>query len=125
MGDSATDLSDLLGNAPVQAAPAFAPITTGGGDPFIAPITQASKGPAPSTMNFSMIRYSIHNLLMYIGFFLAAAAFAMSTPRSLLLQYIPNTYTSGGVVSYTGAAVVGAASVVLGYVISTLLKVIF
>lgn len=125
MGDGATDLSDLLGNAPVQAAPAFAPITTGGGDPFIAPITHASKGPMPSTMNFSMIRYSIHNLLTYIGFFLAAAAFAMSTPRSLLLQYIPNTYTSGGVVSYTGAAVVGAASVVLGYVISTLLKVIF
>jgi hypothetical protein len=62
--------------------------------------------------------------MTYVGFFLAAAVFAMSTPRSLLLQYIPNTYTSGGVVSYTGAAVVGAASVVLAYVISTLLKVI-
>ena len=125
MGDSATDLSELLGNGPVQSAPAFSPITTGGGDPFIAPIAQAPKGPAAHTMNFSMIRYSIHNLLTYIGFFLAAAALAMSTPRSLLLQYIPNTYTAGGVVSYTGAAVVGAASVVLGYVISTLLKVIF
>lgn len=126
MADGATDLSDLLGNAPVQQAPTFNPITTGGGDPFISPVAQAPSrgGNGPSMPNFSAIRYSIKNFMTYVGFFIAASILALSTPRSLLLQYIPNTYTSGGVLSYSGAAVVGAASVVLAYLITTLLNIV-
>jgi hypothetical protein len=126
MADGATDLSDLLGSAPVQQAPAFNPITTGGGDPFIAPVAQVSTrgGSGPSMPNFSAIRYSVKNFMTYVGFFLATAILSLSTPRSLLLQYIPNTYTSGGVLSYSGAAVVGAASVVLAYVITTLFNIV-
>jgi hypothetical protein len=124
MGDDATNLSDLLGNGPVQ--PSFAPITTGGGDPFISPVAPpTSRATTSNSMpDFGAMRYSFKNLMTYLGFFLAAAVLAMSTPRALLLQYIPNTYTSGGVVSYTGAAVVGGASVILGYVITTLINVL-
>jgi hypothetical protein len=123
--DGATDLSDLLGNSPVQPQQDFAPIMTGGGDPFIAPVAKPTTHQVgPNTMNFSMIRYSLRNLMTYLGFFLAAAVFAMSTPRSILLQYIPNTYTAGGVVSYTGAAVVGGASVILAYVLTTLFNLV-
>ena len=31
----------------------------------------------------------------------------------MLLQYVPNAYTGSGVVSWTGAAVLGVAAVVL------------
>ena len=124
--DDGTDLSAILGNAPVQQAPSFNPIVTGGGDPFISPSVQHK--PAAVLTNygntFSMLRYSIRNLMTYVGFFLAAALISLSTPRSLILQYIPNPYTSGGVVSYTGAGVLGLAAVIIAYVISTLLAVL-
>jgi hypothetical protein len=62
--------------------------------------------------------------MTYVAFFLAAGIVSLSTPRSLILQYIPNTYTSGGVVSYTGAAVLGGAAVIIAYVLSTLLQIL-
>jgi len=120
-----TDLSELLGSGPVQS-PAFAPMVTGGGDPFIAPLNTTPQKSAPDySRQFSVIRGSVRGVLGYVAFFLAAAILALSTPRTLLLQYVPNSYTSGGVVSYTGAAVVGAASVVLAYVLSTVFNTLF
>lgn len=114
--EDSTDLSSLLGNGPVQA-PAFNPITTGG-DPFIAP--SAPSAPKDYSRQFSVVRQSIRNLFSYVGYFLAAAIISLSTPRTLILQYVPNAYTSGGVVSLTGAGVLGAAAVVLAYVLNTL-----
>jgi hypothetical protein len=124
--DGATDLSELLGGQPVQS-PAFAPMVTGGGDPFIAPMnTSPHKTPPPDySHQFSILRGSVHGLLGYVAFFLAAALLSLSTPRTLVLQYIPNSYTSGGVVSYTGAAVLGGAAVVVAFVIKTLFNSIF
>jgi hypothetical protein len=43
-------------------------------------------------------------------------------PRNLLLQYVPNAFTSGGVVSYIGAGVLGLAAVVLANVINGFLS---
>jgi hypothetical protein len=130
MADGATDLSALLGNSgPVQnpslpQSTTFAPMVTGGGDPFISPINTSAQKPATQVYShdatFSSIRYAVKSLMMYFGFFLAAVIISLSTPRSLLLQYIPNTYTSGGVVSYTGAAVLGGAAVAIAYVVGTL-----
>jgi hypothetical protein len=130
MQDSgATDLSALLGSGPVQnptlpQSTTFAPMVTGGGDPFISPINTSPQKPVVQSYNydstFNSIRYAVKNLMMYFGFFLAAIIISLSTPRSLLLQYIPNTYTSGGVVSYTGAAVLGGAAVAIAYVVGTL-----
>ncbi len=68
------------------------------------------------------IRYMFSQTTLYISFFLAAAILSLSAPRNLLLQYVPNAYTSGGVVSWTGAAVVGAASVVLANILNTFLS---
>ena len=66
----ATDLSDLLGNAPSQQ-PAFAPMVTGGGDPFISPINTMSTKPAPDySGQVSILRYSIKGLLSYFSYFL-------------------------------------------------------
>lgn len=68
------------------------------------------------------MRFIASNLTTYIAFFLAAAIISLSAPRNLLLQYVPNAYTSGGVVSWTGAAVLGAAAVVISNFLSTFLS---
>jgi hypothetical protein len=128
MADGATDLSDLLGSGPVQnptlpQSTTFAPIVTGGGDPFINPVsTSQPQKPAYASQHqtFSTIRYAVKNLMLYFGFFLGAVLISMSTPRSLILQYIPNTYTSGGVPSYMGAAILGGVAVAVGYIVGTL-----
>lgn len=132
MADGATDLSDLLGAGPVQnpqlpQSTTFSPIVTGGADPFIMP--QGPHTPAATLKSqahtFSTIRYAAKNLMTYFGFFLAAMIVSMSTPRSLILQYIPNTYTSGGVPSYTGAAILGGVAVAIAYVVGTLFSALF
>jgi hypothetical protein len=129
MQDSgATDLSALLGSGPVQnpslpQSTTFAPMVTGGGDPFIAPINTSSQPVKPSynhDVTFNSVRYAVKGLMLYFGVFLAAAIISLSTPRSLILQYIPNTYTTGGTVSYTGAAVLGGVAVAIAYIIGTL-----
>ena len=127
MADGATSLADLLGGAPVQSpvlpqSTTFAPMVTGGGDPFIAP------QPAMKLVNhdatFSSIKFTIKKTLTYAAFFFAAMIISLPVPRSLFLQYIPNTYTSGGVVSYYGAAILGAIAVAISYVLSTFLSVL-
>lgn len=130
MADGATDLSDLLGSGPVQnpqlpQSTTFAPIVTGGVDPFIAPQVQSNKPVTTLTSQshaFSTLRYGVKNLMTYVGFFAAALLISMSTPRSLILQYIPNTYTSGGVPSYTGSAILAGVAVAVAYVVGTLLS---
>ena len=127
MADGATDLSDLLGSGPVQNLPqstTFSPIVTGGGDPFISPVQSNVHRPASTLVNnnymFSTIKHAFKNLVLYFGFFVAAMIVSLSTPRSLILQYIPNTYTSGGVPSYMGAAILAAVAVAIAYVVGTL-----
>jgi hypothetical protein len=127
MADGATDLSELLGSGPVQnpslpQSTTFAPIVTGGGDPFINPINtmSAPKQAYSQPHSFSMIRYAVKNLMLYFGFFLGAVLISLSTPRSLILQYIPNTYTAGGVPSYLGAGILGGVAVIVGYIVGTL-----
>jgi hypothetical protein len=134
MADGATDLSDLLGGGPVQnpqlpQSTTFAPIVTGGVDPFISPQNTIPHKPAMTLTNhnqtFSTVRYAVKNLMVYFGFFAAAMIISLSTPRSLILQYIPNTYTSGGVPSYMGAAVLAGVAVAIAYVVGTLFGSLF
>lgn len=68
------------------------------------------------------MRFIVGNLSLYIAFFAAAVVISLSTPRNLLLQYVPNAYTSGGVVSWTGAAVLGAAAVVIAHLLNGFLS---
>jgi hypothetical protein len=131
METGSTNLADLLGGGPIQnptlpQSTTFAPMVTGGGDPFIAP--QPSNNPPMTLKNndatFSMIRRSIKNAMGYVAFFLAAMIISLPVPRALFLQYIPNTYTSGGVVSYYGAAILGLIGVAITYVLGTLLSIL-
>jgi hypothetical protein len=69
---------------------------------------------------FNRVRYAIKNVMVYFGFFAAAMIISLSTPRSLILQYIPNTYTTGGVPSYMGAGILAAVAVAIAYVVGTL-----
>jgi hypothetical protein len=125
--EGATNLDDLLGGGgQVQNATNFAPMVTGGGDPFISPLPPPSSQnkPASTLVNqthmFHTARMAVKNAMVYFGFFLAAILISLSTPRSLILQYIPNTYTSGGVPSYMGAAILAAVAVVVAYIFGAL-----
>ena len=80
------------------------------------PIMSPSFKPSLPAMGF-MFR----NLKIYFCFFVAAAIISMSTPRNMLLQYLPAMYTSGGVVSWQGAGVLGAAAVVIAHLLSVFL----
>jgi len=130
MADGATDLSDLLGAGPVQnpslpQSTTFSPIVTGGVDPFISPMNTSPQKPvhtASQSHTFSVIRHSVKNVMVYVGFFAAAMIISMTTPRSLILQYIPNTYTSGGVPSYMGAGILAGVAVVIAYLLAVLVN---
>jgi hypothetical protein len=64
-------------------------------------------------------------LLSYFSYFLAAVTISLSMPRTLILQYIPNSYTSGGVVSYTGAAVLGGSALLITFVLNAVFNALF
>jgi len=68
-----------------------------------------------------MMRLMWANLTLYISFFLATVILSMSAPRDLLLRYIPNAYTSGGVVSWQGAGALGLAAVVVSHLLNVFL----
>jgi hypothetical protein len=125
--DGATDLSELLGGSPVQnpslpQSTTFSPIVTGGVDPFIA-LSSGSSNPNVKSVqqqqSFAYVKYAIRGMMTYLAFFLAAMIISLPVPRNLFLQYIPNMYTSGGVVSYMGAAVLGMIALSISYVLST------
>ena len=84
---------------------------------------QPTNSPIPTSYSpqLPMLKHAFRGLAQYIAFFVAACLISMSAPRSLLLQHIPHTYTSGGVPSWTGVGVLGAAAVAISYVVSTLL----
>ena len=68
------------------------------------------------------VRFMFANTTLYLAIFLAGAIVSLSFARNLLLQYIPSAYTSGGVVSWTGAAILGGATVVLTNLLNTFLQ---
>jgi hypothetical protein len=129
--EGATDLNELLGSgSPVQnpALPqstTFAPMVTGGGDPFIAPMNTKPASVVQSNAHmFNTAKQAVKNAATYFGFFVAAALISLATPRSLILQYIPNTYTSGGVPSYMGVGILAAVAVLVAYVVSSLFNLL-
>ena len=90
------------------------------------PPATATKVPDYS-QQFSILRGSVRNLLTYVGFFLAALTFSLSKPRELLLPYIPipSIYGEGGILTWTGAAVIGGLTTVLAYILNTVLYTLF
>ena len=112
MDSDATPLDALLPSPQgPQSQPPMVPM------PSISPPGHAAMAPTfkPS---LPAVRYMLGNASLYVSFFLAAAIISLSLPRNLLLQYVPNAFTSGGVVSFVGAGVLGLAAVVLANLIN-------
>lgn len=110
--DDSTSLDALLPSPQgPQSAPPMMPMPSviGGGHSMMAPSFKPS---------LPAMRFMVGSSTLYIAFFLATVILSLSTPRNLLLQYVPNAYTGQGVVSWTGAAVLGGAAVVLSNVLS-------
>ena len=118
--EGATDLSELLGGQPVQS-PAFQPMVTGGGDPFSTPLNTSPPKQADYSQQFSIIRGSFRNMLGYLSFFVGAFIMTLNRPRDFVLPYIPNSRGEGGMITYTGAAAISAVSVVLSFIVNTLI----
>jgi hypothetical protein len=68
------------------------------------------------------MRWMASSARLYISFFLAAVIISLSTPRNMLLQYVPNAYTGSGVVSFTGAGVLGIGALVITHLINGFLS---
>lgn len=114
--DDATSLDALLNATP--QGPQSQP-------PVIAMPSIPAPGYAPMAPSFKptlpAVRWMASSASLYISFFLAVVIVSLSTPRNLLLQYVPNAYTGGGVVSLTGAGVLGVAGVVIAHIINNFL----
>jgi hypothetical protein len=92
------------------------------------PVYPESTSPQPSATivpsfkpSLPAMTFMFRNLQLYVAFFVATFVLSLATPRNLLLQYIPSAYTSNGVVSYQGAAVIGGASVVLAHFVNVVI----
>ena len=110
--DDSTSLDALLPSpqGPQSASPLM---------PMPSVMSSGHSGMAPSFKpTLPGMRWMASSASLYISFFLAAVLISLSTPRSLLLQYVPNAYTGAGVVSWTGAGVLGVAAVVLSNIIN-------
>ena len=113
--DDSTSLDALLpspqgpqSSPPIIPMPSSQQTTQGGMVPSFKPTLPA-------------MGFMFRNMKLYICFFVAAAIISMSTPRNMLLQYLPSMYTSGGVVSWQGAGVLGGAAVVIAHLLSVFL----
>ena len=115
--EDSTSLDALLPSPQMpQSAPPMMSVNTSLGN------HGQGQGMAPSFKpSLPAMRFMAVNLTLYISFFLAVVIVSLSTPRNLILQYIPNAYTSGGVVSFQGAAVLGGAAVVIAHLINNFL----
>ena len=121
----ATPLDALLpppGGAP-QSAPPLPSSTTY--TPVVTPGTMQYYGsPQATAQNVSATPYVkqvLRSIVQYIAVFIAAFVLSLPAVQTLGLRYVPSSYTSGGLLSMTGAGVVGIGVVILSYVLSTVL----
>lgn len=115
--DDATSLDALL-NANPQGPQSQPPVI-----PMPSIPTPGHSAMAPTFKpSLPAMRWMASSASLYIAFFLAAVIISLSTPRNLLLQYVPNAYTGSGVVSITGAGVLGVAAVVITHFVHNFLS---
>ena len=113
--EDATSLDALLPSPQgPQSVPPIIPM------PSSQQTTQGSMSPSfkPS---LPAMGFMFRHMKLYFCFFVAAALISLSTPRNMLLQYLPSMYTSGGVVSWQGAGVLGVSAVVIAHLLSVFL----
>jgi len=120
----ATPLDALLpppGAAPQNAPPLPASTTY---TPVVTPGTMQYSGspmPGPPQATAFYVKSILRTIVQYLAVFLAAFGLSLPQVQSLGLRYVPNAYTSGGVLSLTGAAVVGVSVVLVSYILQSFL----
>lgn len=111
--DDSTSLDALL-NATPQGPQSQPPVI-----PMPSIPAPGYSGMAPTFKpSLPAMRWMASSASLYISFFIAAVIISLSTPRNLLLQYVPNAYTGSGVVSLTGAGVLGVAALVITHLVN-------
>lgn len=113
--DDATSLDALLNPQGPQSQGPMVPM------PSMGPQPQSVMAPSFKP-TLPAIRWMASSASLYISFLLAAIIISLSTPRNLLLQYVPNAYTGSGVVSLTGAGVLGVAALVITHLLNGFLS---
>ena len=68
-----------------------------------------------------VVKSVLKNILSYVAVFGAVFLVSLTPVQSMLLRYVPSSYSSSGVVSLSGAAVLGAVGVFMFYVLQVLL----
>jgi len=81
-----------------------------------------SPPPPGPQMHPMVVKTVLKNILGYVAIFAAVFLISLTPVQSLVLRYIPGSYAGSGVVSLTGAAVLGAIGVVLVYVLQVLMQ---
>ena len=109
--DDSTSLDALLNPQGPQSQPPIMPMPSNQA-PGYSTMAPSFKPPLPA------MRWMASSASLYIAFFLAAVIISLSIPRNLLLQYVPNAYTGSGVVSWTGAGVLGLGAVILAHLLN-------
>lgn len=78
--------------------------------------------PGGPQMHPMAVKSVLKNILGYVAIFGAVFVISLTPVQSLVLRYIPGSYSGSGVVSLTGAAVLGAIGVVLVYIFQVLMN---
>jgi hypothetical protein len=100
---------------PLPSSTTYTPVVTPGTMQYTAP-QQGSTAPATP-----YVKGVLRTIVLYLCVFLATMVLSIPMVQSLGLRYIPGVYSSGGTLSFTGAAVVGLAVVVLSYILQSVL----
>jgi len=100
---------------PLPSATTYTPVMTPGTQTYSPPPPVQGQLPVPA------VKGILRNLLSYVAIFLGVALISLTPVQSLVLRYIPNAYSGSGVVSFYGAAFLGGISMVVIYILQTLL----
>lgn len=76
--------------------------------------------PPVQPSNPVVVKSVLKSILTYVCIFLATVVISMTNVQSMVLRYVPGSYSGSGVVSLTGAGVLGALAVFLVYVLQVL-----
>lgn len=101
---------------PLPGTTTYTPVITPGTQTYTPPPPVPGQLPAPA------VKSVLRSIMTYVAVFLGVALISLTPVQSLVLRYIPNAYSGSGVVSFYGAAFLGALGIVVVYVLQSLLQ---
>lgn len=101
---------------PLPSATTYTPVMTPGTQTYSPPPPMGNVLPTPA------VKGILRSIMTYVSIFLGVTLISLTYVQSLLLRYIPHAYSGSGVVSFYGAAFLGAVGVVVIYILQSLLQ---